>query len=292
MSKRPRLPQINTIAAVRLKSSWNPFSWNSSNPQPESAKSGIINDTPANSLETLEPVPTPSIEIPPSSSTPIFEPLPTDDPIEVSNVYERLSGLAVSNTEPYIGFLGDAGLKFGWGPTSSIQWLVEHIHVYTGLPWWGTVLIAATVIRITLLYPSIVASDQQARFTTVVPVMQQMQQELRDEMQNNPQFSENPVLAQAKFQQSMSRVKQAVGLSMTKLFLPIAIQLPLGIGTFRFLTGLSTTPGIGMTTEGLGWFKDLTLADPYYVLPAVMSASLYMFMRVSSIPKPCASRIY
>jgi YidC/Oxa1 family membrane protein insertase len=280
LSRRPQLPQLHAIHAVRSKSSWNPFLWGSSNTQPESIEAAVL-PTPATPIETVELASTSSVQESPSSASNLFESLPSEDPVEVSNVYEKLSGLAVNNTEPYIGFLNDAGLNFGWGPTSMIQWMVEHIHVYTGLPWWGTVLVAAAAIRLALVYPSIVASDQQARFTTITPIMQQLQQELSEELKNNPQFKENPMLAQAKFQQQMSRVKQAVGLSMTKLFLPIAIQLPLGVGTFRLLTNLSTTPGIGITSEGLAWFKDLTLADPYYILPVIMSSSLYVFMWVS-----------
>ena len=42
-----------------------------------------------------------------------------------------------------IGYLQKIGLDYGYGPTSIMQWIVEHIHVYSG--WgWGAFTLAIT----------------------------------------------------------------------------------------------------------------------------------------------------
>ena len=39
-------------------------------------------------------------------------------------------------------------------------------------------------------------------------------------------------------------------------------------------------PGLGLDTEGVLWFKDLTVGDPYFILPATMSASFLAMIYV------------
>ena len=36
-----------------------------------------------------------------------------------------------------------------------------------------------------------------------------------------------------------------------------------------------------MTTGGFGWVTDLTIADPYYILPIIMSGSIFLQFKLS-----------
>jgi len=65
------------------------------------------------------------------------------------------------------------------------------------------------------------------------------------------------------------------------VFVNAIVQGAVGFGMFRTIGGLVTTPGIGMTSEGVAWFADLTLADPTYVLPAVMAGGMWVMIWVS-----------
>jgi len=38
-------------------------------------------------------------------------------------------------------------------------------------------------------------------------------------------------------------------------------------------------PIVSMKTEGLFWFKDLTVPDPYVALPIITSATLYVMLK-------------
>jgi YidC/Oxa1 family membrane protein insertase len=110
-------------------------------------------------------------------------------------------------------------------------------------------------------------------------------QELKDEFEKERLV--NPAEAQTKYFAGMQRVRAVADFSVFKMATPILLQLAIGLGTFRFLRVLSQTPGLGLTSQGVLWFPDLTVADPYFVLPAVMSASMFAVAKVSFATALC-----
>jgi YidC/Oxa1 family membrane protein insertase len=54
-----------------------------------------------------------------------------------------------------------------------------------------------------------------------------------------------------------------------------------GYGAWRAIGGLSKLPAPGMSTDGWAWFTDLTVADPYYLLPVMTGGVLFVLMKVS-----------
>jgi YidC/Oxa1 family membrane protein insertase len=58
------------------------------------------------------------------------------------------------------------------------------------------------------------------------------------------------------------------------------LPVPFFISTFFALQKLATQPIPSMTREGIFWFQDLTLADPYYILPALTTLSLLASLEV------------
>lgn len=45
---------------------------------------------------------------------------------------------------------------------------------------------------------------------------------------------------------------------------------------------MSTLPVESMETGGILWFTDLTVPDPYYVLPVVTAASVFLQLKVAA----------
>jgi len=269
---RPRLAQTTLISAsissARYKSTWyNPTTWYSAS-EPVDPIDAVKATEPQITTSTLPPPDIPTEEV--------FQPLPSDLG-DTNAFYEHLTSLAPTHTEPYIGFLHDAGLSFGWGPTSVCQWLLEHVHVYTGTPWWASILIAAVTIRVVTIPFTIRASDQTARLQAIAPVLRDLQ---KDKPPPSADMATQQKFAMQQWAQ-MSKVKEAAGVGFGGTLLNAGVQGILGFGMFRLMSGLAQTPGIGLTSEGLWWFKDLTVADPYYVLPAVMGASMFGMFYVS-----------
>ena len=57
-------------------------------------------------------------------------------------------------------------------------------------------------------------------------------------------------------------------------------QLPIFISVYAGLREMAELPVISMQTGGLSWFKDLTVADPYYALPLITVATLFVAIEV------------
>lgn len=57
---------------------------------------------------------------------------------------------------------------------------------------------------------------------------------------------------------------------------PIMVQLPIFVSMFVGLRGLANLPLESMMHGGLFWFEDLTIADPFYLLPLMTSTSMFL----------------
>ena len=88
--------------------------------------------------------------------------------------------LNASNIEPHIGYLQELGLNFGYGPSSMMQWAVEHLHVYSGMPWFGTLMAAAILVRLSLLKLYMNAAHESGRLAALKPALEPFQQGMQD----------------------------------------------------------------------------------------------------------------
>ena len=79
-----------------------------------------------------------------------------------------------------------------------------------------------------------------------------------------------------ELQKAMVKTNHSIMASL----LPMFVQAPVFISFFLSLRAMANFPVDGMRTEGLFWFQDLTLADPYYILPLVTSATLFGVLKL------------
>ena len=59
-------------------------------------------------------------------------------------------------------------------------------------------------------------------------------------------------------------------------------QLPFFMSMFLGLRGMANLPLESMMSGGLYWFKDLTVPDPFCVLPALVSLTLFLQIRIGA----------
>ncbi|KAL1841911.1 hypothetical protein VTJ49DRAFT_6433 [Mycothermus thermophilus] len=206
---------------------------------------------------------------PPAASA---DPSPLPD---VSATPLELSGSDLLNIPEQIGFLKALGLDFGWGPTSLMQTVLESIYVYTGLPWWASIAAVALAVRLVLIKPQINASENALRY-------QKLSKDPRyiaamEEMKYNMIAGNHLAAAQSRAKVQM--MNKEGGYSMMKGFIPL-LQLPLGIGMFRLVKGMSALPVPSLETGGMLWFTDLTIADPYFILPVATGIMMSIGMRI------------
>ena len=61
-----------------------------------------------------------------------------------------------------------------------------------------------------------------------------------------------------------------------KNVLPGMIQMPIFISMFLGLRKMANLPVPSMETGGILWFENLTMMDPFYMLPVLTSCSLFL----------------
>ena len=173
-----------------------------------------------------------------------------------------------------IGFLKELGLEYGWGPTSLVQWLLEHVHIYSGMPWWGSILATSLIIRLTLFRFTLQSADSAARQRALAPALEPIQARMKAAK------AKKDVVALQEGARELRKVMKTAGISPVRLLLPAVAQAVFGYGTFRLLRAMSALPVPGLLEGGLWWLKDLTIPDPVYVLPALVSISMHAYIKV------------
>ncbi|MCJ1343812.1 Mitochondrial inner membrane protein oxa1 [Peltigera leucophlebia] len=169
----------------------------------------------------------------------------------------------------HIGYLKDLGLYYGWGPTAFIQTLLEHVHIYSGTPWWGSIILTALLIRLSLMRAYINAADTSARMAVLTPNVEPLKAQMKVAQQNQNK------LELGRLTQEVRNLYKAADVKIWKVFVPM-LQVPLGFGTFRLLRGMSELPVPGLENGGFLWLKDLTVADPYFILPLMTGLAFHV----------------
>ncbi|KAF7166754.1 hypothetical protein CNMCM5623_000261 [Aspergillus felis] len=183
-----------------------------------------------------------------------------------------LSAADLSSIPEHIGYLKDLGLDYGWGPSSIIQFLIEHIHMWGGLPWWASIVGTGLLLRLALLYPTLGAVDTSTKMLNVKPITEPLRQQMILRGKDGNQME------MMKLRAEIQKIHQEQGITAWKSFIPM-LQIPFGFGCYRVVKGMAALPVPGLTMESVAWLKDLTVADPYFILPAASSLFMYLSLR-------------
>lgn len=158
-----------------------------------------------------------------------------------------------------------------------MQWLTEHVYVYSGLPWWATLAAVAAIVRISIFKPSLNSSQESQKMQDLnkdpryAAIMAKVKEASWDTSKQNDLM---------KYRAEMANMTKAAGINYFKVFIPF-VQVPIGFGMFRLIRGMAALPVESMETGGTLWFPDLTVADPYFALPIASACLFVASMRVS-----------
>ncbi|EPE08495.1 mitochondrial export translocase oxa1 [Ophiostoma piceae UAMH 11346] len=195
---------------------------------------------------------------------------------------ELLDGSALLDmSSDQLGYLHALGLDYGWGPTSMCQWAVEHVHVYTGLPWWASVLAATVLFRAAIFMPSLTAAEHSAKIQLLRS--DPAYAKAMEDMQTAAFRGGGGGNSQMKAMEARLKLKQMqkdANVSTYKMFVPM-INVPFGYGMFRLLRGMATLSVPELEDGGLLWFQDLTVPDPYFLLPLGSAGIMYVIFRAN-----------
>ncbi|KFY07764.1 hypothetical protein V492_06842 [Pseudogymnoascus sp. VKM F-4246] len=172
----------------------------------------------------------------------------------------------------HIGYLKSLGLDYGYGPTSCVEWLLEHTHVYCDTPWWASIAITAVLIRVAFLKLYIDAADNGARMARCAPQTKPLTAKMMDFQRNNNQAAAMAV------RRDLAVIHQRAGVKVWKSMLPM-VQIFTGYGTFVLLRAMAKLPVPGLETGGIAWFQNLTIPDPYFILPMAAAGVLHLVLK-------------
>ncbi|HCY64100.1 MAG TPA: membrane protein insertase YidC [Oxalobacteraceae bacterium] len=156
---------------------------------------------------------------------------------------------------------------YGWLTVIAkpIFWLMDQIHKVIGN--WGWTIIALTVLIKLVFFPLTAASYRSmAKMKTVTPKMTA----IRERHKGDPQ----------KMNQAMMELYKTEKINPLGGCLPILVQMPVFIALYWVLLAsveMRNAPWIG-------WIHDLASPDPWYILPVIMAASMFVQTKLNPTP--------
>jgi YidC/Oxa1 family membrane protein insertase len=207
-----------------------------------------------NSTQTIEPVAAAiQTEILPIATSPISETI------------QKISETVSTVSPDHIGYFQSVGLAQSWTwPPGLFQHVFEYVHVGTGLPWWGTIILVTIGLRALMLPMYMKSSNATAKMTQIKPELNRLMKEYNE--------SDDPIAAQ-KTLLERRKLMQKYNIKTSHMMLPM-LSIPFFIGIFGALNGMSKVPVHGMLTEGALWFQNLAAPDPYLGLQ-IITATFY-----------------
>ena len=161
----------------------------------------------------------------------------------------------------------DLVVDYGWLTViaAPLFWVLQFFHQWLGN--WGLAIIFLTVMIKLIFYPLSAASYRSmAKMKQVTPRLTKIREQYADD--------------RMKQNQAMMDLYKQEKINPLGGCLPIVVQIPVFISLYWVLLAsveLREAPFYG-------WITDLASADPYYILPALMMASMIVQTKMSPMP--------
>ena len=156
---------------------------------------------------------------------------------------------------------------YGWLTVLAkpLYWLLDQLHRF--LQNWGWAIVALVVVlKLAFYWLNAKAYASMAKMKAVNPRVTEMRERLKD----NPQ----------QMQQEMMRIYREEKVNPMGGCLPIMIQIPVFIALYWVL--LSSVEM--RNAPWVGWIHDLSVPDPYFVLPLVMTLTTVVQTSLNPVP--------
>jgi len=148
---------------------------------------------------------------------------------------------------------------------SPMHWVLEKLHDLVGN--WGWAIILLTILIKAIFFPLSAASYRSmAKLRVVTPRMQQIKERHGGD--------------RVRMQQEMMELYKTEKINPLGGCLPIVVQIPVFIALYWVLLGsveMRNAPWIG-------WITDLSIKDPYFVLPLLMGVTMFVQTKLNPTP--------
>ena len=161
----------------------------------------------------------------------------------------------------------DLSVDYGWLTiiAKPLHWFLSFLHSF--IPNWGWTIVALTIIVKLCFFPLAAASyKSMAKMRKLAPKIKMLQEQYGDD--------------KMKLNQETMALYRAEKVNPAGGCLPILVQMPVFIALFYVLQSSVEMRG----APWIGWIKDLSVPDPWYILPVLMVAT--MLLQTWLNPKP------
>ncbi|MBO9548904.1 MULTISPECIES: membrane protein insertase YidC [Pseudomonas] len=154
---------------------------------------------------------------------------------------------------------------FLWFIAQPIFWLLQHIHSLLGN--WGWSIIVLTMLIKGLFFPLSAASYRSmARMRAVAPKLAALKERFGDDRQ--------------KMSQAMMELYKKEKINPLGGCLPILVQMPVFLSLYWVLL-----ESVEMRqAPWMLWITDLSIKDPFFILPIIMGATMFIQQRLNPTP--------
>jgi len=168
-------------------------------------------------------------------------------------------------------------IEYGWFTFISkpLFKVLEWLHNYVGN--WGWAIVLVTLLIKLILFPlSYKGMMSMQKLKDLAPKMK----EIKEEYGKDPQ----------KMNAQMMELYKKHGANPMGGCLPLILQIPIFFSIYRVLLNAVELQGAEWTL----WITDLSLMDPYFVLPILMGASMWYQQRITpnSMTDPMQQKIF
>jgi YidC/Oxa1 family membrane protein insertase len=153
-------------------------------------------------------------------------------------------------------------------------WLLDHVHSLTGN--WGWAIVIVTLLIKLLFYPLAETSGKSmARMKALAPRMNALRETHKDDRE--------------KLNQAMMEMYRREKVNPLGGCLPTLIQIPV---FFAYYWVLRDSVEMRQAPFML-WINDLSVRDPYFVLPAIMAAAMFVQYKINpQVGDPAQQKIF
>ena len=163
-------------------------------------------------------------------------------------------------------------IQFGWFGiiAKPLLFALQWTHRY--VPNWGWAIVVLTLLINIPLFPLKVSSwRSMKRMQKVAPEVQNIQNRYKKYSMNDPR--------KRKMNEEVMAVYNREGINPLGSCLPMLVQFPFLLAFYRMLGGVIEL----RHAPWFGWIHDLSARDPYYILPIVMTITMYLMQKMTPV---------
>ncbi|KAL1826479.1 hypothetical protein DCAR_0205575 [Daucus carota subsp. sativus] len=152
-------------------------------------------------------------------------------------------------------------------PVAALQYVIDGIHSYTGLPWWGSIVATTFLIRGLAVPLMINQLKATSKLTLMRPKLEEIKQEMQDRGMSPTAVTEG--------QQRMGEVFKEYGVTPWTPLKGLLIQGPVFVSFFLGIQNMvEKVPSF--KEGGAFWFVDLTIPDSFYIFPILTALTFWI----------------